>query len=75
MPPQDILEVGHLMNAARDSYVENNFESVLDAFRDCGWEAVLEDVSYKSCESKSKSLHKSVKGVDGQRKCHSWCSR
>ena len=54
------------MNAARDSYVEDNFESVLGAFKDCGWEAVLEDVSYKSYASKSEALHKSATKADGE---------
>ena len=33
------------MNAVRDSYVEDNFQQVLNAFNDCGWETVLGDVS------------------------------
>ena len=33
------------MNNVRDSYIEDNFEQALDAFRDCGWEAVLDGVS------------------------------
>ena len=48
------------MNEARDSYVEDNFESVLDAFEDCGWESVVDNVSYKGYASLSDALHKSA---------------
>ena len=48
------------MNEARDSYVEDNSVSVLDAFEDCGWEAVVDDVSYKGYASLSDALHKSA---------------
>ena len=48
------------MNEARDPYVEENFETVLDAFEDCGWEAVVNDVSYKGYASLSDALHKSA---------------
>ena len=48
------------MNEARDPYVEDNFETVLDAFEDCGWEAVVNDVSYKGYASLSDALHKSA---------------
>ncbi len=47
------------MNEARDSYVEDNFETVLDAFEHCGWEAVVDDVSYKGYASLSEALHRS----------------
>ncbi len=46
------------MNEARDSYVEDNFERVLDAFEHCGWEAVVGDVSCKGYASLSEALHK-----------------
>ena len=48
------------MSEARDSYVEDNFGCVLDAFEDCGWEAVVDDVSYKGYASLSEALHKSA---------------
>ncbi len=48
------------MNEPRDSYVEDNFESVLDAFERCGWEAVVDDVSYKGYASLSEALHRSA---------------
>ena len=49
------------MNKARDAYVEDNFESILDAFEDSGWEAVVDNVSYKGYASLSNALHKSAR--------------
>ena len=49
------------MNEARVAYVEDNFESIFDAFEDCGWEAVVDKVSYKGYASLSNALHKSAK--------------
>ena len=48
------------MNEARDSYVEDNFESVLDAFENCGWKEVVDNVSSKGYASLSEALHKSA---------------
>ena len=59
------------MNEARDSYVEDNFESVLDAFEDCGWKAVVDNVSYKGYASLSEALHKSAtKAASEDREAH-----
>ena len=35
------------MTMARDSYVEENFAQVFDAFSDCGWKAVIDSISDK----------------------------
>ena len=48
------------MNAVRDSYVEDNFEQVLDAFNDCGWQTVLGDVSDESYTSMSQALREAA---------------
>ena len=48
------------MNNVRDSYIEDNFEQALDAFRDCGWEAVLDGVSDRGYASNSLALHEAA---------------
>ena len=48
------------MITVRDSYVEDNFEQAVDAFKECGWEAVFNDVSYRGYASLSDALHKSA---------------
>ena len=35
------------MTLARDSFVEDNPQQVIDAFKDCGWEAVLDGIADK----------------------------
>ena len=44
------------MTGVRDSYVEDNFEKVVAAFKDCGWKAVFEDDSEGYLASKSFAL-------------------
>ena len=59
------------MNETRDSYVEDNFEDILDALEDCGWEAVVDNVSYKGYTSLSDALHKSAtKAASEDREAH-----
>ena len=41
------------MTGERDSYVEDNFERVVAAFKDCGWKSVFEDDSQGHLASKS----------------------
>ena len=54
------------MNAGHDLYVENNFEQVLNAFNDCGWETVLSDVSDEGYTSMSQALREAAtKAYDG----------
>ena len=54
------------MNAVRDSYVEDNFEQVLNAFNDCGWETVLGDVSDEGYTPMSQALREAAtKAYDG----------
>ena len=54
------------MNADHDLYVENNFEKVLNAFNDCGWETVLSDVSDEGYTSMSQALREAAtKAYDG----------
>ena len=48
------------MNAVRDSYVEDNFQQVLNAFNDCGWETVLGDVSDENYTSMSQALREAA---------------
>ena len=48
------------MNAVRDSYVEDNFEQILNAFNDCGWETVLGDVSEESYTSMSQAFREAA---------------
>ncbi len=48
------------MNTDRDSIVEDNFEQALDAFRDCGWEVVLDGVSGKGYASTSQALREAA---------------
>ena len=48
------------MNTAHDSYVADNSEQVLDAFNDCGWEAVLDGVSHNNYASISQALHEAA---------------
>ena len=48
------------MNDICDSYVEDNFEQVLNAFNDCGWETVLGDVSDEGYTSMSQALHEAA---------------
>ena len=48
------------MNTAPDSYVADNFEQVLDAFKDCGWEAALENVDRQGHTRISEALHKAA---------------
>ena len=52
------------MTPARDSYVEDNFEQVLDAFENCGWEAVLGDVSHGGYAPISEALHNAATNAD-----------
>ena len=54
------------MNVDRGLCFEDNFESALDAFKSSGWEAVLENVPYKSYASVSEALHKSAARADGE---------
>ena len=44
------------MTGERDSYVEDNFERVVAAFKDCGWKSVFEDDSQGYLASKSFAL-------------------
>ena len=48
------------MNTDRDSYVEDNFELVIDAFKDSGWEAVLNGVSDKGYTSMLQAFREAV---------------
>ena len=48
------------MNTVHDSYVEDYFDQVLDAFNDCGWQAVLDDVSVRDHTSASQALHEAA---------------
>ena len=48
------------MNNTRDSYVEDNFKQALDAFEDCGWESVLDDVLDRGYTSISQALHEAA---------------
>ena len=49
------------MNPSRDSYVEENFEQVLDAFKDCGWEATIDGVPDKGYASMSQAFLEAAK--------------
>ena len=55
-----MTEVHNSMSAAHDSYVKDNFEHVLDAFKDCGWEAVLQNLPHRGHASISEELHKAA---------------
>ena len=44
------------MTGVRDSYVEDNFEQVVVAFKDCGWKSVFDDESQGHLTSKSLAL-------------------
>ena len=35
------------MTLARDSFVEDNPQQALDAFKDCGWKAILDGITDK----------------------------
>ena len=48
------------MNAVRDSYVEDNFEQVRNAFNDCGWQTVLGEASNESYTSMSQALREAA---------------
>lgn len=52
------------MNGGRDSYVEDNFDQVLAAFKDCGWKSVFEDDSHKNLSSKSFALFQAAKEAE-----------
>ena len=52
------------MTTARDSFVEDNFEQILDAFKDCGWKAVLDGVAEKSYASKFDALREAAVKAD-----------
>ena len=56
IPTRNILKVETPLNPSRDSYVEENFEQVLDAFKDCGWEATIDGVSDKGYASMSQAI-------------------
>lgn len=58
------------MNGGRDSYVEDNFDQVLAAFKDCGWKSVFEDDSHKDLSSKSFALFKAAKEAEDHGKEH-----
>ena len=48
------------MSSVHDSYVEDNFEQVLDAFKDCGWEAVFQNLPHGGHAPISEELHKAA---------------
>ena len=48
----------------RDSFIADNFDQALDAFKDCGWEAVLDDLPCKSYTSMSQALHEAATKAD-----------
>ena len=48
------------MNAVRDSYVEDNFEQVRNAFNNCGWQTVLGEASNESYTSMSQALREAA---------------
>ena len=40
-----------MMNASRDSYVEDNYDQVLEAFKHCGWQAVTSSRRRMGCQT------------------------
>ncbi len=52
------------MSMTRDSYVEDNFEQVVDAFNNCGWEAVLDGVADKGYYSIFHALREAAARAD-----------
>ena len=49
------------MTTTRDSFVEDNFEQMLDAFSGCGWREVLDGVSDKGYTAASQALHEAAR--------------
>ena len=54
------------MNAARDSFVEDNFAQVLDAFNTLEWRAVVEGTSDNRYKSASQALHEAAARACGE---------
>ena len=52
------------MTGVGDSYVEDNFEQVVAAFKDCGWKSIFADDSDKHLSSKSFALVKAAKRAE-----------
>ena len=48
------------MNASRDSYVEDNYDQVLEAFKHCGWQAVMDGMSDERYTSISRAFHEAA---------------
>ena len=49
-----------MMNASRDSYVEDNYDQVLEAFKHCGWQAVMDGMSDERYTSISRAFHEAA---------------
>ncbi len=59
------------MTLARDSFVEDNPQQALDAFKDCGWEAVLEGITDKGYASMCDAFREAaVKAEEEVGKAH-----
>ncbi|MDE2767887.1 MAG: DUF4209 domain-containing protein [Chloroflexota bacterium] len=52
------------MTGMRDSYVEDNFEQIVAAFKDCGWKSVFADGSDGHLASKSLALFQAAKEAE-----------
>ena len=59
------------MTLARDSFVEDNPQQVIDAFKDCGWEAVLDGITDKGYAFMFDAFREAaVKAEEGVGKAH-----
>ena len=59
------------MTLGRDSFVEDNPKQALDAFKDCGWEAVLEGITHQGYASMCDAFREAaVKAEEEVGKAH-----
>ncbi len=54
------MEVNQLTNTSRDSFVEDNYDKVLDAFTRCGWQEIMDGMSDKGYASISQAFHEAA---------------